>query len=161
MLSARAAIVSDAGSAYPRQPPFSPSEKYPEYPFADGAIGAEDNPVYRSVRRVFAEAKLDEANVGLPSWNPLGRYVRPGSRVFVLCNFADDLPTADRLAWRLMGYRPEALKLLGLPGTAAASDLCIMRNGHAVAESDIEPVLGRPFQVPRGWRTYLSDWTLR
>ena len=134
MLSARAAIVSDAGSAYPRQPPFSPSEKYPEYPFADadGAIGAEDNPVYRSVRRVF-----------------------------VLCNFADDLPTADRLAWRLMGYRPDVLKLLGLPGTAAASDLCIMGNGHAVAESDIEPVLGRPFQVPRGWRTYLSDWTLR
>lgn len=84
---ARAAIVADAEATYPHESPFSPSEDYPEYPFPFADIGRVDNPVYRNVRRAFIDARLDEANVGLPSWNPLGRYVRPGGRVFVLCNF--------------------------------------------------------------------------
>ena len=78
-------IEWQAGLAYPERPPFSPSEGYPEYPFTE--IGREDNPVYRKVRQVLVDARLDEAHVGQPTWNPLGRYVRPGSCVFVLCNF--------------------------------------------------------------------------
>lgn len=79
------AIGWQAGLAYPQQAPFSPSERYPEYPFDE--IGLERNPVYGLVRQVFVDAGLDQANVGRASWNPLGRYVRPGSRVFVLSNF--------------------------------------------------------------------------
>ena len=74
-----------AGLRYPEAAPFSPSERYPEYPFDE--IGSTDNPVYRQVRQALLDAGLDEAHVGRSTWNPLGRYVRPGSRVFVLCNF--------------------------------------------------------------------------
>ena len=74
-----------SGLRYPELAPFSPSERYPEYPFDD--IGGTDNPVYRQVRQVFVDAGLDESQFGRPTWNPLGRYIRPSSRVFVLCNF--------------------------------------------------------------------------
>ena len=73
------------GLHYPELAPFSPSERYPEYPFDE--IGCTDNPVYRQVRQVFVDAGLDESHFGRATWNPLGRYVRPGGRVFVLCNF--------------------------------------------------------------------------
>ncbi len=64
---------------------FSPSEHFPEYPF--GAISKVDNPVYRLVRQVLADAGLDRSHFGSSSWNPLGNYIAPDSRVFVLCNF--------------------------------------------------------------------------
>ena len=83
--SSIAAITSQAGLAYPRQPPFSPSERFPEYPFEH--LSGEDNPVYRAVRQTFIDAGLDAGRIGEPSWNPLGCYVRPGARVFLLCNF--------------------------------------------------------------------------
>lgn len=79
------AVGCEAGLGYPPQAPYSPSERYPEYPFDH--MGRKDNPLYRLVRQVFIDAGLDRAHIGRPSWNPLGRYVRRGSRVFVLCNF--------------------------------------------------------------------------
>ena len=78
-------IGLQAGSTYPQLAPFSPNERYPEYPFDE--IGREENAVYRLVRQLFLDAGLDQAHVGRASWNPLGRYVRRGSHVFVLCNF--------------------------------------------------------------------------
>jgi uncharacterized protein (DUF362 family) len=64
---------------------FSPQARYPEYPFRDLA-GAE-NSVYGHVRDLFRQEGLDAANFGTPQWNPLGAFVRPGARVFVLPNF--------------------------------------------------------------------------
>jgi uncharacterized protein (DUF362 family) len=64
---------------------YSPSVRYPEYPFDH--LAARTNPVYEMVRELFAQAGLDEARVGTAAWNPLGAWVPPGSRVFVLCNF--------------------------------------------------------------------------
>jgi len=58
---------------------------YPEYRYAH--LSAEPNHVYRAVRDIFAQAGLDREHLGTSEWNPLGAYIRKGSRVFVLCNF--------------------------------------------------------------------------
>jgi uncharacterized protein (DUF362 family) len=79
-------IVSDPALHYPEgNDCFSPDEPFPEYRY--GVISARPNPVYHSVRRLFAQSGLDREYCGTPEWNPLGRYIVPGSRVFVLCNF--------------------------------------------------------------------------
>jgi len=39
------------------------------------------------VRQVFAQAGFDREHFGTVDWNPLARYIHPGQRVFVLCNF--------------------------------------------------------------------------
>ena len=64
---------------------FSPSDAFPEY--AHGAPAATPNTVYAAVRRLLADAGLDAARFGAADWNPFGGTVRPGSTVFVLCNF--------------------------------------------------------------------------
>jgi uncharacterized protein (DUF362 family) len=79
-------IICDAGLDYPDGDEwFSPDERFPEYSFLP--IARQPNPVYRAVRNVFRQAGLDQAHFDKPEWNPLGAYIRPGSRVFVLCNF--------------------------------------------------------------------------
>lgn len=67
---------------------FSPDERFPEYQFDQ--ISSRKNPVYRAVRDCFLQANLDHEHIGSPAWNPLGEYIPPGSRVFVLCNFAHE-----------------------------------------------------------------------
>ncbi len=64
---------------------FLPSEQYPEYRL--GHISPEPNPVYDAVRECLLQAGLDSENQGRADWNPLGVYIEPGQRVFVLCNF--------------------------------------------------------------------------
>jgi uncharacterized protein (DUF362 family) len=64
---------------------FAPSEKYAE--LRSGELSRSPNPVYAAVRSLFEQAGLDAPHAGKPDWNPLGRYVKPGARVFVLCNF--------------------------------------------------------------------------
>ena len=73
---------------YPTQS-FDPPERYPEYPFADGALNPL-NGVYPALRQLFCQMKLDEANFGTPAWNPLGRYIRPGDKVAIKPNFVTD-----------------------------------------------------------------------
>ena len=81
-----AAVVTQRGARYPGGDAFfSPSERFPECPFE--SISKTENPVYRLVRQVLADAGLDRRRLGKPSWNPLGGYIARGSRVFVLCNF--------------------------------------------------------------------------
>lgn len=64
---------------------FSPDSRFPEYPWKH--ISPEPNPIYSGVRQCLIDAGLDVENVGKPEWNPLGCYIRPGQKVFVLCNF--------------------------------------------------------------------------
>jgi uncharacterized protein (DUF362 family) len=79
-------IVTDDSLAYPASgDAFGPAEDYPEYRF--GQAAARSNGVYAAVRRLFADSGLDQAHFGTAGWNPLGAWVRPGQRVFVLCNF--------------------------------------------------------------------------
>ncbi len=81
-----ASVVADDSLVYPAPDEhFSPHEAYPEYRFSH--LAKRSNRVYAAVRECFRQAGLDIERYGTPSWNPLGRYVRPGARVFVLCNF--------------------------------------------------------------------------
>lgn len=80
------AVVSEANVVYPAGDDFySPSGRYPEY--RHGAPAATPNAVYGLVRRVLFNAGMDAANFGTADWNPFRDSVRPGSTVFVLCNF--------------------------------------------------------------------------
>lgn len=82
-------IVIDPDLRYPDPADhFSPDERFPDYRL--GHISARPNPVYRAVRDLFVQAGLDAAHLGTADWNPLGEYVRPGSRVFLLCNFMQE-----------------------------------------------------------------------
>ena len=78
-------ILTQCGPYPSAESGFSPETRYPEYPFAD--LAGSKNPVYCAVRDVLRQQGLDAANFGTPQWNPLGEYVRPGARVFVLPNF--------------------------------------------------------------------------
>jgi uncharacterized protein (DUF362 family) len=79
-------IRSVAEARYPGpEAGFAPDQRYAELR-AGGTSGAP-NPVYAAVRALFEQAGLDALHRGAPEWNPLGRYVKPGARVFVLCNF--------------------------------------------------------------------------
>ena len=81
-------LVMDPSLAYPdADDSFSPDEHFPEY--AHDHISRSGNSIYRAVRQCFAQANLDRENYNTPSWNPLRALIPPGSRVFVLCNFAN------------------------------------------------------------------------
>jgi hypothetical protein len=77
--------VVDRHTTYPDVGDLSPSESYPEYAFE--VLSPRPNSVYRAVRDCLAQAGLDAEHFGTPAWNPFGRWVHPGQRVFVLCNF--------------------------------------------------------------------------
>jgi uncharacterized protein (DUF362 family) len=79
-------VIHDRNLRYPEEGDyFSPNQAFPEYPFQH--IARQSNPVYTAVRQCLAEAGLDGDNFGSNRWNPLGEYIAPGQRVFVLCNF--------------------------------------------------------------------------
>ncbi|MEX2140409.1 MAG: DUF362 domain-containing protein [Pirellulales bacterium] len=78
-------VVVDSQLRYPAESPFSPSERYPEYRFEH--LSPRPNLVYEAVRKCFAQAGLDAGRFGTADWNPLGQWIKPGQRVFVLCNF--------------------------------------------------------------------------
>ncbi len=83
--------------AYPQgDDGFSPDEQFPEYPFSH--LSRAPNAVYRAVRQCLAEAGLDRQRFGTPEWNPLGEFVGPGGRVFVLCNFVYHRRPGETLA---------------------------------------------------------------
>ena len=77
-----------AATAYP-PPPFSPSEAFPEYPFAaaDGGLSRVANPVYALFRETLAGLGLDREHFGTPAWNPLRAFVAPGQRIVLKPNF--------------------------------------------------------------------------
>ncbi len=82
-------LILDPSISYPDgEEFFSPDERFPEYPFEH--ISSRKNPVYKAVRDCFAQAGLDDEHYGMREWNPLGGYVAPGNKVFVLCNFAGE-----------------------------------------------------------------------
>lgn len=82
-------IIIDPSIRYPEAADyFSPDEDYPEY--QNGHFSTHRNLVYKAVRDCFIQAGLDLANLGTPSWNPLGTFIKPGNRVFLLCNFANE-----------------------------------------------------------------------
>ena len=58
---------------------YSPSEKYPEYPFYH--IARQKNSVYDMVRACLVGMQLDLLHYNTPEWNPLGDIIKPGDVV--------------------------------------------------------------------------------
>lgn len=72
---------------YPLLADHSPDTAYPEYPFGD-SLGR--NRVYGMVRECLRDSGADAEHYATPAWNPLGPWIRTGSRVFVLPNLVVD-----------------------------------------------------------------------
>lgn len=67
---------------------FSPSIKYPEYPWKDENFAfIKKNSIYDLVRECFRVAGLDSANYGSKNWNPLGEFISPGQTVLLKPNW--------------------------------------------------------------------------
>ena len=79
------AVIKAASAQYPANAPFSPDQKWPEYPFED--ISDEPNHVYSAVRDLFRSLGHDSENFGGPEWNPLGWLIEPGMNVVLKPNF--------------------------------------------------------------------------
>jgi uncharacterized protein (DUF362 family) len=86
-LSTVAAVRDPELNGYPEEPPFGPSEKYPEYPFPWPMGSSSDGGVYDLVRRTLATLGLDRGNFGKPGWNPLGEVASPGETVLIKPNW--------------------------------------------------------------------------
>jgi len=66
---------------------YSPGESFPEYPFSH--ISDKPNAVYKAVRDCFKQVNLDKENYDSLKWNPLGDFIFPGNKIFILCNFVN------------------------------------------------------------------------
>lgn len=87
-------IFVDPSINYPDASDFySPDQYFPEYKLVH--ISKHPNPVYRAVRNCLAQSGLDRQRFDTPEWNPLGIYIKPGSQVFVLCNFVYHRNTSE------------------------------------------------------------------
>jgi len=84
------AIFIDERCNYTSRSPYHPSQHYPEYPFGEENVNKRyhgDGNAYNAVRELLHLMRLDEENYGLPSWNPLGRYIKPNQNVVIKPNF--------------------------------------------------------------------------
>lgn len=80
---------------YP-QPPFSPSARFPEYPFPASTLSVTPNPLYGAVRESLRLLGLDSSNYGTPYWNPLKGLLPQGGRVIIKPNFVSHFnPLSD------------------------------------------------------------------
>ncbi|MBE0540483.1 MAG: DUF362 domain-containing protein [Verrucomicrobia bacterium] len=83
-----ASVVVDPRIKYPSHHDFfSPDRAWPEY--RCGHLSSRPNPVYNAVRECLANSGLDQENLGTSNWNPLRNFIRPGNKVFLLCNFVE------------------------------------------------------------------------
>ena len=88
----------DGPARYSEQPPFCPSQPYPEYDFQ--ALDERLNRAYEAVRGCFHVAGLDAARFGSPAWNPLGELIHPGETVLLKPNMVHQRHPRDPEGWR-------------------------------------------------------------
>ncbi len=77
------AVTFSGLTDYPRQVPFNPPQKYPEYRGTELDPG---NQVYHYVRETLYRLGLDKENFNTPAWNPFKEVVEPGMTVFLKPN---------------------------------------------------------------------------
>jgi uncharacterized protein (DUF362 family) len=78
-------VIQRPGIAYPdAETAFAPHIRYPE--LRDRTFSPRPNAVYQAVRDCLEQLDLDPLHLGASQWNPLGRYIQPGQKVFALCN---------------------------------------------------------------------------
>ncbi len=83
---------------YTAQPPFSPSQAYPEYALSDS--GSEPNPAYEAVRGCLHIAGLDASRFGSPDWNPFGELIHTGETVLLKPNMVHQRHPRDPQGWK-------------------------------------------------------------
>ncbi len=86
LLNNLSVVIISGAQQYTKQPPFHPSEIFPEYPHADKQVDPA-NQVYAMVRESFHLLGLDKENFGKKTWNPLGELVSRHQRVLIKPNF--------------------------------------------------------------------------
>ena len=82
---ARTVVIEQVNTSYCCEPPFHPSQRFPEYQF-ENATSRGTNPAYDGVRQALLALGLDAERFGSPEWNPLGELVCPGSHVLLKPN---------------------------------------------------------------------------
>jgi uncharacterized protein (DUF362 family) len=70
---------------YNSEPPFHPSESYPELRFSE--MSHRPNLPYSQLRRLLLDLGFDADRYGTPDWNPLGTVMKPGQTVLLKPNF--------------------------------------------------------------------------
>lgn len=91
-------LYYDSALVYPSAKwSFSPSERYPEYPFGEDAIAGEHNGVYEAIRAMMHGMHLDDEHYGKAEWNPLGEWVKSGMNVLLKPNFVLDVRGEDAI----------------------------------------------------------------
>jgi uncharacterized protein (DUF362 family) len=89
------AVRHDGSVRYPPFDQHSPGEAFPETP-VKAPISAE-NHVYGLARQCLKDAGGDVEHFGLPNWNPLGQWIKPGSQVFILPNLVVNRRAAETI----------------------------------------------------------------
>ncbi len=85
LLDDRRVAIWQGGAAYAADPPYHPSERYPELSFSE--VSGHYNPAYEGFRRSLQLLGLDAKNAGTPLWNPLSEFIRRGEHVVIKPNF--------------------------------------------------------------------------
>lgn len=80
----KVAVARASKSVYPIQPPYHPSQTYPEFPLHP--VSSESNYVFDAVRSSLYLLNLDSSNYGTPLWNPLGAFIQEGQTIVVKPN---------------------------------------------------------------------------
>ncbi len=69
--------------SYPAGNRFHPDRSYPELPVKGTD---KSNEVYRMVRGLLIDLRLDSKNINTSGWNPFGSFITPGMNVFIKPN---------------------------------------------------------------------------
>jgi len=88
----KVAIIKDNKLDYNSNPPFHPSQNYPEYPFKNIS---KNNLVYDSIRKMLFMLEMDKENYGKKIWNPLGDLIKPQDSVLIKPNMVEHYNAAS------------------------------------------------------------------
>ena len=141
----------------PLRPPGAPDSERVAFT-GDLARSDEDGFLHEAPQRVHLS--LIDGVVGGEGEGPLAP--KPvGSGVLL---FGDDVVRTDRAACRLMGFDPARIPLVARAqapmrfGVAPrADDGEVVFDGRELLERSLQPIVGRSFEPPRGWRRHLAS----
>lgn len=160
-LESQVAVYSQIGLRYPDEPPFHPSEAYPE--FLGGRLGPE-NGAFVAVRELLALLGFDRDRFGTQDWNPMGSVVKPGDLVVIKPNLVreshllrpedwDYIVTHGAVVRALVDYVRLALKGDGRvvitdgPQTDSSFDVICERAGYKALAAHYRGSEGAPVDL--------------
>ncbi len=94
---------------YNYKPPFSPSEKYPEYPFDD--YSRTPNLVYKAIRNHFVNLQLDKKNFGSKNWNPFDEFDLVNKLIVIKPNWVIDRHPLGENIWSVITH-PSIIRVI-------------------------------------------------